>query len=54
MVHGGVVGQGDGVVGEVELCGEQGHLVLFLIKSDQFFMNMIYLVLILSPERGAG
>lgn len=25
LVHGGVVGQGDGVVGEVELGGEEGH-----------------------------
>ena len=42
LVHGGVVGQGDGVVGEVELGGEEGHLVLFMIKSDQVIIIVIY------------
>ena len=47
LVHGGVVAQGDGVVREVELGGEEGHLVfIYSIKSiyilDIYVIYMIY------------
>ena len=32
LVHGGVVAQGDGVVREVELGGEEGHLVFIYLR----------------------
>ena len=31
-------------MGEVELGGEEGHLVLFMIKSDQFIIIVIYCI----------